>query len=115
CLLPFVPGQLGAGEAASWRIASSIYALAAVAFFVQSVRRNRRDMGRVLIAGPITGVLLGVCAVLAVAMALDALGEFDAPRAGVSFAALFVHFLGAAFFFIRLLYGSLPRSGSAGE
>jgi len=110
CLLPFVPAGLGASEAASWRIASAVYALAAFVFIVHSVRRNRSAMGRVLIAGRVTGALLGVCGVLALALTLAAWGAFGDREGGVYFAALFVHFLGAAFFFIRLLYGSLPRS-----
>jgi hypothetical protein len=107
-LLPFIPVELRLEDATSWRLASAAYSLAAVAFFWHSLRRNRRILGRVLIAGGVTAALLGLCAGLAVALALDALGVFPGIESGVYFAALFFHFLAAAFFFIRLLYGALP-------
>ena len=40
---------------------------------------------------------------------LNALGVFPGLESGVYFAALFGHFLAAAFFFIRLLYGAFPH------
>jgi hypothetical protein len=108
-LLPFVPIELGLSESASWRVSSAVYAVGAAAFLVHSVRRNRSSMGRVLIAGPVTAVLIGACAGGAVVMGLDALGAFGGFESGVYFGGLFVHFLAAAFFFIRLLYGALPE------
>jgi len=114
CLLPFVPAELGLSDAASWRLSSAAYAIASLWFIVRSVRRNRRSMGRVLVVGAVTGVLLLVCAVQFVALALNALGRFGGAEAGVYFGGLFVHFLGASFFFIRLLYGAFPRQGPDG-
>jgi uncharacterized membrane protein YozB (DUF420 family) len=107
-LLPFVPVELGFAEAPSWRAASSVYAIAALLFLVHSVRRNRSTMGRVLIAGAVTAVLLGICSVLFVGLASNAAGLFTGEESGVYFAALFFHFLAACFFFIRLLYGAFP-------
>ena len=107
-LLPFVPTGLRVAEPSSWRIASAIYAAGVLAFLVHSVRRNRSRMGRVLIAGGVTAVLLAVCAGELVVLALDALGAFPALESGVYFAALFFHFLAASFFFLRLLYGAFP-------
>lgn len=111
CLLPFVPVELGFGEATSWRASSAGYAFAALVFLVHSVRRNRLAMGRVLIAGGVTGALLLVCSVQVLLLTLNACGAFAGVESGVYFAALFLHFLGASFFFIRLLYGTLPRDG----
>lgn len=111
-LLPFVPEELGASDAASWRIASGVYALGALAFLAYSVQRNRRTMGRVLVSGGVTAALFAIGGVLLIGLALDALGAFSDVESGVYLAALFVHFLAAAFFFIRLLYGALPRAGA---
>ena len=108
CLLPFVPIGLGSSEATSWRASSAVYAIAALAFLVYSVRRNRRLMGRVLIVRGVTGVLLGACAALVLLLALNTVGAFEGVEPGVYFLALFIHFLGAAFFFIRLLYEAFP-------
>ena len=108
-LLPFVPAELGLAEPGAWRVSSAVYAIASAAFLAHSVRRNRRAMGRVLIAGGVAGALVTVCAVHALALALDALGAFRARESGVYCGALFVHFLAAAFFFIRLLYGAFPE------
>ena len=107
-LLPLIPFELGSDEAAAWRIASAVYAAATLLFLVHSLRRNRALMGRVLIAGGVTAALLGVCAVQSTVLALNAGGCFAAHESGVYFAALFLHFLAAAFFFIRLLYGAFP-------
>jgi hypothetical protein len=108
-LLPFIPTELGFSEASSWRFASAFYALAALVFFVHSLRRNRTMMGKSLIAGRVTAVLLIVCMIECVVLALNAGGVFSHVESGVYFAALFLHFLAAAFFFIRLLYGAFPR------
>jgi hypothetical protein len=108
-LLPFLPAAFGLAEAASWRVASAAYSLCALLFVVHSVRRNRARMGRVRIAGAVTTVLLAVCIAQCLALALNALGAFARVEAGVYFGALFAHFLGAAFFFIRLLYGAFPH------
>jgi hypothetical protein len=105
-LLPFVPVE---PEAASWRVASAVYSLCALLFVVHSVRRNRASMGRVLIAGAVTTVLLATCMGQFFVLALNAFGAFSGAESGVYFAALFAHFLGASFFFIRLLYGAFPR------
>ena len=78
-LLPLIPAELGASEASSWRIASGLYAL-----------------GAALVAE-------------SVALGLNALGAFPSLESGIYFAGLFLHFLAAAFFFIRLLYGAFPR------
>ena len=107
-LLPFIPAELHLSDAASWRIASGAYSLTALAFLWHSLRRNRRIMGRVLIAGGVTAALFVLCGGLFLALALDAFGAFPGIESGVYFAALFLHFLAAAFFFIRLLYGALP-------
>ena len=107
-LLPFVPAELRLPDATSWRLASAAYSVAALAFLWHSWRRNRRLMGRVLIAGGVTAALFVLCAGEFLALALDALGAFPGIESGVYFAALFLHFLAAAFFFIRLLYGALP-------
>ena len=72
-------------------------------------------MGRVLIAGGVTAVLLIVCAGEWLVLALNALGAFPGLESGVYFAALFLHFLAAAFFFIRLLYGAFPASREDAE
>jgi hypothetical protein len=61
--------------------------------------------------GPVTGVLFLACAVQFAALASNALGLFGGAEAGVYFGGLFVHFLGASFFFIRLLYGAFPAPG----
>ncbi|HXK24250.1 MAG TPA: hypothetical protein VMS55_16390 [Myxococcota bacterium] len=107
-LLPFVPVKLRLPDAASWRLASAAYSLAALAFFGHSLRRNRRIMGRVLIAGGVTAALLVLCLGMSITLSLDAFGAFPGIESGVYFAALFFHFLATAFFFIRLLYGALP-------
>ena len=107
-LLPFVPAELRLPDATSWRLASAACSVAAVAFLWHSLRRNRQILGRVLIAGGVTAALLALCAGLAVALAIDALGALPGIESGVCFAALFLHFLAAAFFSIRLLYGALP-------
>lgn len=109
CLLPFVPAELGFSEAVSWRLSSAVYALASLWFIVRSARRNRRSMGRVLIVGAVTGVLFAACAIQFAALVGNAGGAFVGAEAGVYFGALFVHFLGASFFFIRLLYGAFPH------
>jgi hypothetical protein len=44
-----------------------------------------------------------------IVLALNAVGVFPNIESGVYFAALFLHFLAAAFFVIRLLYGAFPR------
>ena len=108
-LLPFIPIELRLTEADAWRVASGIYSIAALAFLLHSLRRNRGTMGRVLIAGGVTAALFAVCGALTVILALDASGSFHEREAGVYFTALFFHFLAAAFFFIRLLYGVFPR------
>jgi len=108
-LLPFVLTELWLSEAGSWRAASAVYAGAAAFFLAYSVRRNRRMIGRVLLTGGITASLMGVCVAEAGALGLNALGVFPGAEAGVYLAALFVHFLAAAFFFIRLLYGAFPH------
>lgn len=108
-LLPFIPAELRLSESASWRLASALYSLAVLLFLVGSVRRNRRMMSRVLVAGGVTAALLAVCVTEWFGLALNALGAFAGLESGVYFGALFVHFLAAAFFFIRLLYGAFPR------
>jgi hypothetical protein len=108
-LLPFIPAELRLSEAASWRIASAVYSLGAFAFLAHSLRRNQRMMGRVLIAGGVTAALLVICGAIWIGLLLNALGAFANLESGVYFAALFLHFLAAAFFFIRLLYGAFPR------
>jgi len=111
-LLPFIPAELGFSDSGSWRFASAFYAVAASLFLIHSVRRNRSMLGRVLIAGAVTAALLGVCVADALALSLDAAGAFPGRESGVYFAALFLHFLAAAFFFIRLLYGAFPSAQS---
>jgi O-antigen/teichoic acid export membrane protein len=111
-LLPFLPVELGASEAGAWRISSAFYAVIATFFVVQSVARNRREMGRILVNGAITMLLIAVCSGIAILLALNTAGAFAAV-AGVYFAALFANFLAAAFFFLRLLYGSFPPSEGA--
>jgi hypothetical protein len=106
-LLPFLPAELGASESGAWRISSAFYGAVAVAFVTHSVVRNRRDLGRVLIFGGVTAALIALCLGVALALVLNAAGVFRAP-AGVYFVSLFTNFLGAAFFFIRLLYAALP-------
>ena len=54
-------------------------------------------------------MLIALCLGVALALTLNAAGAFPAP-AGVYFASLFTNFLGAAFFFIRLLYAALPAA-----
>jgi hypothetical protein len=112
-LLPFVPAELGLAESTSWRISSAAYAIAGGAFFVHSVQRNRRFMGRVVIVGKVTVALLVACAGQALILALNSLGAFRGLESGVYFGGLFVHFLGASFFFIRLLYGAFPADPPA--
>ena len=107
-LLPFVPTELGLVESAAWRVSSAVYAMASASFLLHSFRRNRREMGRVLIAGGVTATLFGVGGALLLALGLDAAGAFRGLESGVYCGSLFVHFLAAAFFFIRLLYGALP-------
>jgi hypothetical protein len=107
-LLPFVPTELGLVESVAWRVSSTVYAIACASFLLHSVRRNRRDMGRVLIAGGVTAVLMATCGALTLVLGLDAVGALPGLESGVYCGALFVHFLAAAFFFIRLLYGALP-------
>jgi hypothetical protein len=109
-LLPFIPAELRLPESTSWRIASGVYSLGALLFFVHSLRRNRRMMGRVLIAGGVTAALLSVCLAEWLGLLLDALGAFPDLESGIYCAALFLHFLAAAFFFIRLLYGAFPQA-----
>ena len=108
-LLPFIPAELRFPESACWRLASGAYSLGALSFFVHSVRRNRSMMGRVLVAGTVTAALLVCCLAEWLVLLLDALGAFPDLESGIYFAALFLHFLAAAFFFIRLLYGAFPR------
>ncbi len=108
-LLPFIPAELRLSETSSWRIASTLYSAAAFAFLAHSLRRNRDMMGRVLIAGGVTTALLAVCVAVWLGLLLNALGTFPGLESGVYFTALFLHFLAAAFFFIRLLYGAFPR------
>jgi hypothetical protein len=110
-LLPFLPAELGASESGAWRISSGFYAAVAFFFVTHSVVRNRRDLGRVLIYGGVTAALIALCAAVGFALALNAAGTFRAP-AGVYFASLFANFLGAAFFFIRLLYAAQPEPES---
>jgi hypothetical protein len=107
-LLPFLPAELGASESGAWRVASGFYAAVAIFFVSHSVVRNRRELGRILIYGGVTAALMALCVAVAVALALNATGAFRVP-AGVYFVALFANFLGAAFFFIRLLYAALPE------
>jgi hypothetical protein len=64
-----------------------------------------------LIAGGVTAALFGVCIVESTLLVLNAGGAFAPHVSGVYFAALFLHFLAAAFFFIRLLYGAFPHDG----
>lgn len=109
-LLPFVPAELGLAERLAWRLASAAYALACTLFLLHSLRRNRRAMGRVLVAGGVTATLFGVGAGLALVLALAALGACAGRESAVYCAALFVQFLAASFFFIRLLYGALPEA-----
>lgn len=109
-LLPFVPIELALSEPTAWRIASAIYSFAALGFMLRSVRRNRATMGRVLLAGGVTAALPAVCAAVWLGLLLAAFGAFPGRESGVYFAALFLHFLAAAFFFIRLLYGAIPRA-----
>jgi hypothetical protein len=108
-LLPFVPTELGLVESVGWRVSSAGYAIASAAFLLHSVGRNRREMGRVLIAGGVTGALIGTCIALALALGLNAAGAFRGFESGIYCGGLFVHFLAASFFFIRLLYGALPE------
>jgi hypothetical protein len=110
-LLPFIPFELGSDEAHAWRVASAAYAAATLLFLVHSLRRNRGLMGRVLIVGSVTAALFGVCIVESALLVLNAGGAFAPHESGVYFAALFLHFLAAAFFFIRLLYCAFPREG----
>ena len=108
-LLPFIPIELDVSEPSAWRLASALYSAAALGFLIRSLRRNRTMMGRVLLAGSVTFALLVVCVALSLGLLLGALGAFPGRESGVYFAALFLHFLAAAFFFIRLLYGAIPR------
>jgi uncharacterized membrane protein YozB (DUF420 family) len=112
-LLPFVPSGLGFDEPAAWRIASAVYASAALLFGVHSARRNRSQMGRLLIAGGVTAALFAICVGDAIALGANAAGAFAGEEAGVYFAALFFHFLATCFFFIRLLYGAFPSDDAA--
>jgi uncharacterized membrane protein YozB (DUF420 family) len=100
--------ELHFSDAESWRLASAVYSVTALAFLWHSLQRNQRIMGRVLIAGGVTAALFVLCGGEFLALALDALGFFPGIESGVYFAALFFHFLAAAFFFIRLLYGAFP-------
>ena len=111
-LLPFIPAELRLSEAVSWRLASAVYSLGALVFLVHSLRRNRSLMGRVLIAGGVTAALFFVCFAEWLGLLVNALGAFPGLESGVYFAALFLHFLAAAFFFIRLLYGAFPREAA---
>jgi hypothetical protein len=104
-----VPAEFGLAESTSWRISSAGYAIAGVAFLIHTVRRNRRFMGRVLIVGKVSFALIGVCTGQALVLGLNALGLFRGLESGVSFGGLFLHFPGASFFFIRLLYGAFPE------
>src|SRR5262249_19493454 len=108
-----VPAGLGADEPAAWRVASAVYAFGAVLFFVHSARRNRSQMGRLLIAGGVTATLFAICVGDATALALNAAGTFAGQEGGIYFAALFFHFLATCFFFLRLLYGALPSDVAA--
>jgi hypothetical protein len=112
-LLPFVPSELGVGDHTAWRVASAIYSAAGLVFVAHSVRRNRAILGRVLIVGGVTGALLLACGAASLVLALNAIGLF-AAESGVYFAVLFLHFLAASFFFIRLLYGAFPREDPPG-
>ena len=69
-------------------------------------------MGRVLIARGVTAALFFVCFAEWLGLLVNALGAFPGLESGVYFAALFLHFLAAAFFFIRLLYGAFPREAA---
>ncbi|HVP27798.1 MAG TPA: hypothetical protein VMW35_01380 [Myxococcota bacterium] len=111
-LFPFLPGPIGLDEPASWRLSSGVYAAASAVFAAHSVRRNRRRMGRVLVAGATTAILFVTLALQASLLGADAAGLLPGREPGAYLVALFVHFLGAAFFFIRLLYGALPGVGS---
>src|SRR4029453_4937622 len=108
-LLPFIPAEFRLSESSSWRFARGVYSLSAIFFFSHSVPRNRKMMGRVLIAGGVTAALLGGCVSEGLVLALNALGAFRQFESGVYFAALFFHFLPAAFFFIGVLFGAFPR------
>jgi uncharacterized membrane protein YozB (DUF420 family) len=108
-LLPFIPAELRLSESASWRLTSGVYSFSALVFLAHSLRRNRAMMGRVLIAGGVTAALFVVCFAEWLGLLLNALGAFPGLESGVYFAALFGHFLAAAFFFIRLLYGAFPH------
>ena len=112
-LLPFVPAEFGLAESTSWRISSAGYAIASVAFLIHTVQRNRRFMGRVLIVGKVSFALVAACAGQALFLGLNALGVFRGLESGVYFGGLFLHFLGASFFFIRLLYGAFPEGPPA--
>jgi hypothetical protein len=111
CLLPFVPAHYGVSQATLWRLCSGIYALAVVLFVGHGVWRNRRQMGRVRVAGSVTTFLIGTGCALALFLALNASGLFADHEPAGYFTALFVHFLAAAFFFLRLLYAAMPRDG----
>ena len=108
-LLPFLPAELGLDRTTLWRAGCAVYALAALVFLAHSTLRNRRLLGRVVIAGGATVALFAVGAILAALLVLAAAGGFAGHEASVYLAALFLHLGAAAFFFIRLLYGAFPE------
>ena len=110
-LLPFVPARYGMAEETLWRLCSAIYAVGAVIFVAHGVGRNRQRMGRIRVAGHVTTLLIGIGCTLTLFLGLNATGLFAGQEPAGYFAALFVHFLAAAFFFLRLLYAAMPREG----
>jgi hypothetical protein len=110
-LLPFVPSGLGLDGPRLWRACSDVYALAALAFLFLGYRRNRRVMGRALVAGRATAIVFAAGGGVVLLLAAGALGALPGREDGAYCAALFVHFCAAAFFFIRLLYATFPHRG----
>jgi len=106
-LLPFVPQELGVGPVGAFRIASAIYAGSVVMFVVRSARRNRALMGQIMVQRGVSHALYAVGMSTGAMLAIDAFIRDETIARGLYFAALFVHFGGATFFFARLLYGSL--------
>jgi len=106
-LLPFVPQELGVEPVGAFRIASAIYAGSMVVFLARSARRNRALMGRTMVQGVVSIALYVVGVLTGALLAVNALVHLETVAQGLYFAALFLHFGGATFFFARLLYGSL--------
>ena len=112
-LLPFVPLELGIEPVGAFRIASAIYAASVITFLVGSARRNCALIGRVLIQGGVSAALYAIGGMIGALLVINVFARLETVAQGIYFAALFVHFVGATFFFIRLLYGSLTPMTAA--